>query len=94
MERDFETNSSHLVSSRLSLWCPVCGAREGQPCKEHKKGLRFDAHNAIVTGTVPRSVTIPDRFEPSIVRKDTPVRIAPARKDAPKRGWTPTGWMQ
>jgi hypothetical protein len=45
MERDFETNSSHLCTNRLALWCPVCGAKENQVCT-HAKGQRFDAHNA------------------------------------------------
>jgi hypothetical protein len=59
MERDFETNSSHLVPSRTTLWCPVCGAEEGKGCKP-VKGLRFASHDAYATGTVIRPVILPE----------------------------------
>jgi hypothetical protein len=41
MEIEVQT---YLCTSRLSLWCPVCGAREGQGCTP-VKGLRFESHN-------------------------------------------------
>ena len=49
MERDFETNSSHYVTSRVALWCPICGAAAGQGCKP-VKGLRFHGHNIYALG--------------------------------------------
>ena len=52
MERE-ETNSSHFCTSRTSLWCPVCGAREGQGCT-YVKGLRFAAHNVNTIGPSPQ----------------------------------------
>jgi hypothetical protein len=79
MEHDFETNSSHFCTSRTSLWCPVCGAKEGQGCT-YVKGLRFSAHNANVIGPVPRE-------------QDEPVSF-PARRMQdyrPKR--TPNRWV-
>jgi hypothetical protein len=79
---DFEVNSSHYVSSRLSLWCPVCGAKENQPCKTHQ-GNRFDSHNAYALGTVPRPVI-------QLVDASVPT----ARKDAGNRPkWTPQKWV-
>ena len=81
---DFETNSSHYVSGRLSLWCPVCGAAEGKGCTP-VKGLRFAGHDAYATGNVPRPVLTPAFWEIPI----------PARKpvaDRPK--WTPNRWVQ
>ena len=70
MERDFETNSSHYVPNRLSLWCPVCGASEGKGCKA-VGGLRFESHDAIVFGTVPRPQVQVD-FQAPPVRKGPP----------------------
>lgn len=76
---DYESSSSRYVSSRLSLWCPICGARENQGCKV-KPGILFDSHNAIVLGTVPRPVIG--------VEVDYTPRLAP--KDRPK--WNPKTW--
>jgi hypothetical protein len=83
MEREFESNSSHLCTSRTSLWCPICGAQENRGCTEAKHGgLRIAYHNAVVTGTVPRPVITPEKWEPAAVKKD-----------APKKGWSPKGWQ-
>lgn len=51
---EFETN--HYVPSRLSLWCPVCGAAESKGCVpvNGEDKLRFTSHNAYATGTVRR----------------------------------------
>lgn len=44
---------SRFVTSRLSLWCSVCGAREGQGCKP--VGFpRFFSHDAYALGMTPR----------------------------------------
>ena len=68
---------THLVNSRLALWCPVCGAKEGQACT-HVKGNRFDAHNehAVVRSIqapglygTPRNLE-PYRPKPQVVRHD------------------------
>ena len=80
MEREEVT---HFVHSRLSLWCPVCGAGQNQGCKP-VGGLRFRSHDEIATGTVPRPA--PEPYTPTWEAK-------PARKDAPRpKGWTPGGW--
>ena len=52
IERD---ESTRYVPSRLSLWCPICGARENQACKEVKGlfMLRYAAHNMYALGQVP-----------------------------------------
>lgn len=50
MEIEVQT---HLCTSRLSLWCPVCGAREGQGCTP-VKGLRFESHNTHAISFVAR----------------------------------------
>lgn len=87
MERDYETNSSHYVPYRTSLWCPICGASEGKGCTE-VKGLRFAGHNASVLGSF--------RAASPTQNVDTPAYsdFLPARKDAPRpKGWKPTGWM-
>jgi hypothetical protein len=81
MERDYESNSSHLCTSRTSLWCPICGAVEGRSCTE-VEGLRFSGHNLHALGA-PKPVQIPTAWEPTV-----------ARKDAPRPGWTPAGWEQ
>jgi hypothetical protein len=89
-----ETNSSHYVPNRLSLWCPVCGAAEGKGCIPVKHaGHRMDSHNAYALGTVPRPV-IPVEWVTTPERKDSRLNISPARKDAPKKAWTPNGWIQ
>ena len=82
MGMDYETNSSHYASSRTALWCPVCGAKEGQGCT-YVAGLRFHGHNNYALGVPRPTVQIPTQWEPT-----------PVRKDAPKRGWTPGGWVQ
>jgi hypothetical protein len=81
MERE-ETNNSHYAPNRMALWCPVCGAREGQGCT-YVEGLRFHGHNNYALGVPRPTVQIPMQWEPT-----------PVRKDAPKRGWTPGGWVQ
>lgn len=81
MERDYETNSSHYCTSRISLWCPVCGAKENQGCNA-VGGLRYASHDAYATGQVPRPVIVPSFWE-----------TAPARKDVGNRPkWTPKQW--
>jgi hypothetical protein len=70
MERDFETNSSHLVTSRTALWCPVCGAKENQGCHE-VKGLRFSGHNLYAVGQTFQPIT-PSYFDPLPARRDAP----------------------
>lgn len=94
MSMDYETNSSHYATSRTALWCPVCGAKEGQGCTPHNATitLRYDAHNAVATGTVPRPVIIPPPWGYSEQSKDARIPVLPARKDAKKPGWTPKGW--
>ncbi len=81
---DFE-NTLRYVPNRTSLWCPMCGAKENQGCTEVKGlfSLRFASHNAIATGTVNRSVTIPAAWE-------APVPKGPANR--PK--WTPERWTK
>ena len=81
MSMDYETNSSHYATSRTALWCPVCGAREGQGCT-YIEGLRFHGHNNYTGGTAFKPVQVPAAWEPM-----------QARKDAPRpKGWTPGGW--
>jgi len=48
MERE-ETNSSHYAASRISMWCPICGAAEGKGCTP-VEGLRFEEHNRLAVG--------------------------------------------
>jgi hypothetical protein len=73
MERDFETNSSHLCTSRTALWCPICGAAAGQGCSP-VKGLRFAGHNLYALGQV-RTVQFPGLSGEPINR--TPFRPKP-----------------
>jgi hypothetical protein len=77
MSMDYETNSSHYASSRTALWCPICGAKEGQGCTE-VKGLRFSSHNSFA---VSRPVLTPAIWEPTPARKDKP------RLSLGLRGW-------
>ena len=79
MERDFETNSSHFCTSRTSLWCPVCGAKEGQGCTA-VHGLRFTGHDAYAMGAY-RPLATPAAWEPMQARKDAP------RPSSGLRGW-------
>jgi|GEM_PF-3698730 hypothetical protein len=60
MERE-ETNSSHYAASRISMWCPVCGAREGQGCT-YVEGLRFHGHNNYALGVPRPTVQIPTQW--------------------------------
>jgi hypothetical protein len=55
-------NSSHYASSRIALWCPVCGAKEGQGCT-YVEGLRFHGHNNYAVAA-PRPVQVPAAWEP------------------------------
>jgi hypothetical protein len=55
---------------------------EGQGCT-YVEGLRFHGHNNYALGVPRPTVQIPMQWEPT-----------PVRKDAPKRGWTPGGWVQ
>ena len=77
MERDFETNSSHYVTSRVALWCPICGAAAGQGCKP-VKGLRFHGHNIYALGQEVRQPLTPAYYEMTPARKDAP--NAPRRR--------------
>ncbi len=63
---EFEVTSRY-VPSRLSLWCPVCGAKEGQGCTV-VKGNRFDSHNAYAMGTVRPSHPAPENPQHIIPR--------------------------
>jgi hypothetical protein len=90
--------STRYVSSRLSLWCPICGAKEGQSCKP-VNGLRFASHDAYALGQVPRPVMIPDSW-------DNPMRQPVTRHKyranvsmeeavpANRPKWTPQKWVQ
>lgn len=88
MSMDYETNSSHYASSRTALWCPICGAKEGQGCTAIK-GDRFSAHNNAATGNVTRTTTFTRPWETqdftgrTLDRKDVPNR--------PKR--RPEAWI-
>ena len=81
---DFESTSRY-VPSRLSLWCPVCGAKEGQPCKAVKEDLtlRMSSHNNYALGTVPRSVTKSDAL---------PYQQTKIPENRPR--WTQSRWVQ
>ncbi len=95
MEREKEEfHNSHYVSSRTSIWCPVCGAPEGNGCRPHTatQTLRFRSHDETASGTVPRPIMIHPQWSP--MSKDARIPILPARKDAKRPGWTPKGWMQ
>jgi hypothetical protein len=71
MERNFESNSSHLCTSRTALWCPICGAAAGQGCT-FVKGLRFTGHNIYALGQQVRQPLTPTYWEPTPARKDIP----------------------
>jgi hypothetical protein len=77
-----EYDSSRYVPSRLSLWCPICGAIEGKGCTV-VEGLRFSGHNAYALGQV-RPVQIPVEWESAPVRKNPPLQ----------KRWAPKGWIQ
>jgi hypothetical protein len=63
--------SMRYVPSRVTLWCPVCGAQANQGCKP-VGGNRFSSHDAYATGSVVRSTTISPVFEVTQARKDAP----------------------
>jgi hypothetical protein len=81
-----EYESSHYVPSRLSIWCPICGASAGQGCKEVKGEfmLRYASHNAYALGQVARPAP-----------QQEPTNYVPAQRTPTNRPrWTPNRWVQ
>jgi hypothetical protein len=80
---DREENS-HYVPSRISLWCPVCGASAGQGCTVVKGEfmLRYASHNQYALGPVPR---------PQIQLE--PLLATTPRGPGNKPRWTPQKWQ-
>lgn len=64
-----EYESSKYVPSRISLWCPVCGAREGQGCHPINH-VRFTAHDNHARGIFPKPA--PEAFVASSANRNVP----------------------
>lgn len=73
---------NHFVPSRISVWCPVCGATEGHGCSAVNLP-RFSSHDAYALGQVPR---------PQVQME----AAMPMARDSARRPekWTPKTWTQ
>lgn len=50
---------SHYVTNRLAIWCPCCGASEGEACNSIVGGPRHKGHDSYVGRTPTPVVAMP-----------------------------------